>query len=366
MRITLPRNLTKLVALALLACATIGSHAQAQSDVSDSQPAAPGVGDLAPDLGRLEWIAGDPVASLERGKTYFVFFWAPWSGASTQLFARLSELQRKNADRGLVVIGITSPDARGTTFEAARARVDELRAFASFRVAFDRAAATRLRYLGVGGALQPPYAVLVDRDGRIVVAGSSVEAELRLPTVLAAQHDLRALATEGARRREILEQGLRLQREFDDAYRNGNWPAARQRCDELLALDRSRFRRFAVARFQVLLLAAERLDDAYAEGRTLLEGIARDDIGMLGTIAWSIVDPAAPLARRDLVLAGECAQRSVDLSGRRNAVLLETLARVHQQQGELERAIEIQREAVRLDPTREGALHEFQAQSRAR
>lgn len=366
MRSPLLRRITKLIAPAVVACAALVSLARAQSDAGDSQPATPGVGDLAPELGRLEWITGEPVAALERGKTYLVFFWAPWSGASTQLFARLSEMQRKNADRGLVVIAITAPDARGTTFEAARARVNELRAFAGFRIAFERSATTRQRYLGLASTTQPPFAVLVDRDGRIAVYGNSVEAELRLPSVLAAQHDLRALAVESTERRNILEQGLRLQREFDDAYRSGNWPAARQRCDQLLALDRARFRRFAVARFQVLLLAAERLDEAWAEGRALLEGIARDDIGMLGTIAWSIVDPAAPLAHRDLVLAGECAQRAVDLSGRRNAVLLETLARVHQQQGELERAIEIQREALRLDPTREGALHEFEAQARAR
>src|SRR6188508_394840 len=53
-----------------------------QSDSGDSQPGPPRVGDLAPELGELTWLAGEPVKALERGKVYVVVFWAPWSGAS--------------------------------------------------------------------------------------------------------------------------------------------------------------------------------------------------------------------------------------------------------------------------------------------
>lgn len=353
------------IAAAAQAPATLAAEGSAAplSPLSSRSPRPPHVGELAPELGALTPLAGERATALERGKVHLVVFWAPWSGASTQLFPRLADLQRRHGERGLRVLAITAADARGSTFESARASVDELRAFGGFSIAFDATATSQQRFLG---SSLPPLSFLVDRDGRVVVAGNPVEAELRLPAVLAGQHDLDLIVSEVERRPLVLADGIRLQRALDDAYRRGDWPGVRARCDELLALDRARFRRFAVVRFQALLLGAGRLDEAYAEGRALLEGIARDDVGMLGTIAWSIVDPGAHVERRDLALAAECAQRAVDLSGRRNPTLLETLARVHHALGALERAIDVQREAFRLDPTREGALREYEAELVAR
>lgn len=339
--------------------APAAGSASSGASAQDVPARVPKVGDEAPALGALTMLAGAPVTALERGQVHLVVFWAPWSGASTQLFPRLADLQRRHGERGLEVVAITAADARGSTFERARSALEELRAFTGFSIAFDPAGVSQQRYLGTNA---PPMSFLIDRQGRIVVAGNPVESELRLPAVLAGQHDLDALELEVERRPLVLADGIRLQRQFDDAFRRGDWATTRARCDDLLALDRARFRRFAVVRFQIYLLYAGRLDEAYAEGRALLEGLARDDVGMLGTIAWSIVDPSADLSRRDLALAAECAQRAVDLSGRRNPTLLETLARVHHALGALERAIDVQREACHLDPTREGPLREYEAE----
>lgn len=321
------------------------------------------IGGDAPGLEGLRWITGAPAGELERGRVLLVVFWAPWSGTSTQTLARLAELERRHAARGLDVLAVSAADARGTTLERARRSLHELAGQVPARTAFDTDGTWRARWIGAEADPMLPVAFLVDRTGRIASEGSVAQAELRLPRVLADQHDLAKLAAEAAREPELLARSAELQRDFHAASRASDWPRVLARCDELLALDLDRHRRFTLAKFQVLLLRQHRAAEAYAYARALADGIARDDVGLLNSIAWTIVDPHQPVPERDLALAGRCAQRAVDLTLRRNAVLLDTLARVHAAQGEFDRAIAVEEEAARIDPIFAGPASELRAKA---
>ncbi len=50
------------------------------------------VGDAAPKLAVKEFVKGDPIAQLEKGKTYVVEFWATWCGPCRTSIPHLTEL----------------------------------------------------------------------------------------------------------------------------------------------------------------------------------------------------------------------------------------------------------------------------------
>lgn len=82
----------------------------------------------------------------------------------------------------------------------------------------------------------------------------------------------------------------------------------------------------------------------YAYAREQIKA-AGQNAALLNRIAWTIA--AEPgLVKRDLAVALEAANRAVELTGRKDAAFLDTLARVLYERGDLRAAVEAQREAV--------------------
>lgn len=351
-----------LVAFTVLLLALGGAPALAQQPATNAKPASLAPGDAAPPISVTHWLAGEPLASIEKGRAALVLLWAPWSGASTQTFPRLADLARRNGPRGLDVVAIATPDARGSTLANARRRVLELATWATFPIGFDASGVTRERWLDASRSI--PLAFLVDREGRVATFGALVDVEPRVEQVLAGAHDVARIAAEAAEKRKMLARSVELQHAFDAATRARDWPRAVASSDELLKLDAVRHRRYAIAKLQILLREARREDEAYAYAQELADGLGRDDVGLLNLIAWTIVDPAFTPAKRDTALAAKCAQRAVDLTQRRNAVLLDTLARVHRSIGDVARAIEVETEAARIDRVFEPTLASYRAETR--
>src|SRR6185436_2763520 len=71
-----------------------------------------GIGDPAPPISVKEWIKGGPVdIAAGRGKNiYVVEFWAITWQPSVEAIPRLTDLQTKYRDRGVLVVGLT-PEA---------------------------------------------------------------------------------------------------------------------------------------------------------------------------------------------------------------------------------------------------------------
>src|SRR5438105_4278369 len=63
------------------------------------------VGDSAPKLKVKEFVKGDPVKDLEKGKVHVVEFWATWCGPCRVSIPHLTELQKKHKD--VVFIGVS-------------------------------------------------------------------------------------------------------------------------------------------------------------------------------------------------------------------------------------------------------------------
>jgi tetratricopeptide (TPR) repeat protein len=87
-----------------------------------------------------------------------------------------------------------------------------------------------------------------------------------------------------------------------------------------------------------------------------------DDAMVLNEVAWGI---ATSSGERDLALAGKAAQRASELREHKDAAILDTLARVFYEQGQLNKAIEWQKKACEHnlgEPSIDATLKKYEAE----
>ncbi|HVS19651.1 MAG TPA: redoxin family protein [Planctomycetota bacterium] len=312
-----------------------------------------GIGDPAPRLKVAAFLQGEPVEAFEKGKPYVVELWATWCGPCVKSIPHLDDLARKYAEQGLTVIGVNVLE---NDPPKVKAFLERMQADMSYTVARDllapddeggRSGFMVKNWMQAADLRGIPAAFIIDRQGRVAWIGHPMELDEPLAQVVAGTWDIEF---------ELKKQEVtgRLQA----ALQKRDFAAALAIVDELIALDESHVADFAPLRFD-LMLRGKDLDAAYAYARELRKGVFADDARSLGHLAWMIVDPQRKdLARRDLDLAQELAERADGLAEGKEAALKDTLARVQFHRGDLERAIQIQNQAIELadDPRTKAQL----------
>ncbi len=226
---------TALLGAALLGAPSVTS-ASPQTPVQ-SAPTVLSVGDAAPALAIGKWVKGEPIAAFQQGKTYIVEFWATWCGPCITGMPHLSELQKKYADKGLTILGVTAEDTRGNTLEKVEAMVKSKGDIMSYTVAWDDGRKTNDAYMRAAQQGGIPCAFLVDGNGKIAYIGHPMAIDATLETVVAGKHDIAALAAASKKAKEIEMRGMKLRQELDRAANAKEWEAAIKALDDLLTLD---------------------------------------------------------------------------------------------------------------------------------
>ncbi len=327
--------------------------------VGAQSPLVFGEGEAAPPLRIGAWVRGEPVARFERGKVYVVQFWASWCAASQRAIPRLTALQRAHPD-DLVVIAVSSPDSHGESLDRVTELVSRGAQEIGYRVAFDDRRRTAREWLDAFDVRNIPTAFLIDREGEIAWIGNPLwppgelaEATRRVLAGPFTHADRHALRLANLEKRDRI---ARAEREFEDI--GLDQPARALRLlDVLLELNPDGAAIYAARRFDVLLATPDLLDEAFRFGRRAAEGVLRDDAERLKSMAWSILE-APGLARRDLDLALVAVERAAEITRRRDADVLDTLARTHFRRAEFSKAVETQKRAVELT-TEEFLKEEF-------
>ncbi|MGV3617553.1 MAG: peroxiredoxin family protein [Fimbriimonas sp.] len=125
---------------------------------SPPEPSSPLVGKVAPAF-RLPPVrpAGDISLADYKGKVVLLDFWATWCGPCVKIMPQIGELHKKHADKGLVVIGISTETP--TTVAKFKERVLD----PGYEMVTDTTSVVNFKY----GVTNLPTTVLIGRDGKI-------------------------------------------------------------------------------------------------------------------------------------------------------------------------------------------------------
>lgn len=304
-------------------------------------PAAPAKGlmpgDTAPPIKIANWVRGDAVKSFEKDKVYVIEFWATWCGPCIQNIPKLTALQAKHKDAGLVVIGVSSADPQG--IEAVRPFVERMGDKMNYTVAVDDAFATSKAYMSAVNQNSIPFAFVVDKAGKVAWYGHPANnMEFVVGEVVKGSFDAKTYVDPQVRMSELSGQ-------VATAGASKDWAAADTAFAEMKKLRPDFANNFDLWRFNFLYATRKDVPMAMAYAEEILKGPVNDDpmalTGFYGTVT---TDPKpSPEA---LALALKTMIRSVELSGRKDARLLSILADSQSLSGQHDEAIKTIDEAM--------------------
>ncbi len=138
----------------------------------DRKTATATIGMQAPPLQIAHWIKGNPVdIAAGKGKKIFVVeFWATWCPPCKVTIPHLTEIQKKYADKDVVIVGITDEDVN-----LVRQFVSRMGAKMDYVVAVDDNGKTSKAYMEAFEVETIPHAFIIDKSGRIVWQGNPLE-----------------------------------------------------------------------------------------------------------------------------------------------------------------------------------------------
>ncbi|GJQ30275.1 MAG: hypothetical protein HBSAPP03_21590 [Phycisphaerae bacterium] len=322
-------------------------------------------GDPAPRVAPATWVRAGPINRLEPGRVYVVWFFASWSEKSHKALSTLASIHERFKDQGVTVLGVgvwepSKPLPDNTGYEGRfREFVTERAASLPYPICYDGDQGEMAQTWMRGADRKSiPTAFVIDRKGRVAWMGHPLSVDEPIATiveqVLAGTFDVKAAAERDRVQREQLEKARKTENRLRKALEANDGKAAVTLLNDLLAIRPAEFTPRIREVFEVL--AVDNADEAgaYAWLKTLEAGPLKDDAPTLNNVAWDIAT-AEGLKARDLDLAHRLAARAVDVSGGREAYILDTLARVQFDLGRIEEAIATQEKAVALaEPGRQG------------
>lgn len=311
------------------------------------------IGDAAPKLEVKEFLKGDPVKQLDKGKIYVVEFWATWCGPCIKTIPHLTELQKKHKD--VTFIGVSVWEQEGA--EVAKF-VEKMGDKMEYRVATDAVPAGKDANQGamaknwMTAAAQDgiPAAFIVNGDGVVAWIGHPNEMDKPLEQIVGGKYDVKAAALkykeDKARERKLQAIYAKIQK----AMQAGDAKAALSHIDDAIKEDANLESQLGAIKFEQLL-GLNDTAKALEYGRKLVEGVYKSDAEGLNNIAWPLVDPDRADKPTAVVLAfaADAAVKAVELTESKDPNVLDTLACAQFARGEIDKAIETQTKAVKLN-----------------
>lgn len=285
------------------------------------------VGEPAPPLEAKKWFNGDAVnPAAPDGKTFYVIeFWATWCPPCKKSIPHLNELHEKYSDQGIVIVGVTTePEKTVKPF------MDKIPM--KYRVAL--ASTEEIQKTWMKNVEGIPHAFVVNTNGVVIWQGHPMD---RLDQVLA---DIVAGSFDPEKYKNAEEESDTDLETLQQYLMEGQFEQALSFIEEKLK-DNPDLRLYQMK--MGLLLQLERSDQLKETYREIVERFWDKD-KELNMAAWMAA--TAPFELRDLEIAWEAANRAVDLSERKDAAILDTLAVVYYFLGRLPEAIRLQEEAV--------------------
>jgi thiol-disulfide isomerase/thioredoxin len=299
--------------------ATLGlamtTGALAQNAAPTAEPAKTlAIGDKAPKIDIEHWVLKGkdvkPFKTFEDGKVYVVEFWATWCGPCRMSMPHMTELQHKYADYDVTIVGVSDePLETVTTFlDKVDTRVNKKWSeVIGYTLCTDPDVSVKNDYFKAAGLRGIPSAFIVGKDGHVEWIGHPMQMDEPLDRIVRDDWD---------------RKDYQAKREQEEAGQKN------------------------AMRFQQLLMEGGQDPETYKLGQDVVKGFW-DNAGVLNQIAWMVVDNAA-VKNRNYDFAMKVANRAVELTEWKDGAIIDTLARVYHDTGDLKKAIEIQRKAAKV------------------
>ncbi len=334
---------TSLVAFVMLSLATLSASA-----------AGLGVGDPAPALGVSKWVKGERFDKIEPGQTYVVEFWATWCGPCRTSIPHLTELQKKY--KGVKFIGVSVWEQDQSKVEPF---VKEMGDKMDYSVAVDDVPAggdgndgkMAKAWMKAAEADGIPTAFIV-KDQKVAWIGHPMQMDASLGQIVEGKYDIDAAASKYREDKALNGKLTALGPKLQPLFQGKKYKEIVAVLDEAIADEPKLEGKLFQTKFAMLMQAGDETA-ANAFASQYVEKATLDDAQALNGIAWTIVDPDSKkdAAKRDLKLAMKAATKANALLKGEDAAVLDTLALVCFECGEIEKAAELQEKAVKLMPS---------------
>lgn len=316
-----------------------GAHERSAPD--DEQQTWLTIGDRAPKMEISYWLKGREIDSLSKGQATVLIFWASWSMPARNIVPGISSLQAEYEKDDVTIIVLS--DERPQTLVKYLAEPGVYDAM-GVSIATDPKRTMQRAYMDAAAIGSIPSAFLIGDDGLIEWIGHPRDLAAPLEAVVRGTWDRAVARAEFEREIAPARELFVRMRAMKSAFRDENWPRLLDMFDEAIAATEDNTS-LKIQKFQLMIGAMNRPETGYAYGRTLLKEFW-DDALALNNLAWYVVDYER-VRTRDLEFAMTAASRAAELTKNENAAILDTVARVYFEQGDLSAALDWQRQAVR-------------------
>jgi thiol-disulfide isomerase/thioredoxin len=300
-------------ALAAVAALALTGAAFAQNDAKTDDATKPQVkpltiGDPARAIDIEHWIKGDEISEFKDGKIYVVEFWATWCGPCRASMPHITKLQDDYKDYGVTLVGVSDEELDVVTEWLAKTDKKSNKAWneiIGYTLTTDPDMSVKNDYMVAAGQRGIPTAFIIGKDQHIEWIGHPMDIDKALESVV-----------------------------------KDNW----NRAEFKTKWEKEQAAEKAYEQFMTLLLKDNNPDEAYKIGAKVVEA-NWDNAMMLNGIAWTVVDSRS-VKKRDLDFAMKAAKRANELTHDKDGAVLDTLARVYYEKGDLKEAVKIQKRAV--------------------
>jgi thiol-disulfide isomerase/thioredoxin len=329
----------------------------------DEEAKSLAIGDKAPSIDIAHWIKGvemdrrgafEPITKFGDGNVYVLEFWATWCGPCRAGMPHLSEMQEKYADYGVTIIGVsneTLPKVIDFLFSENKSDGVLQNDRTHYTLATDPDESVWNDFFRAAGQKGIPCAFIIGREGKVEWIGHPMRMDEPLAAVVHEEWDRSEFKEKRQKEKQAAQASESFQKDLSAAYRAKDWDKALKILDKQIEKQPDADSLY-MQKFMVLMTYADRENEGYELAHKMVE--ARwDDPMTLNQVAWTIVDDPE-VEHRDLDFAMKVAKRAVEVTESKDAAILDTLARVHYEKGDLKAALKWQRKAAKLagdDPT---------------